>query len=167
MHRNATFPVLLITAGLLWFLHSTALLPNAHSLVAIGLAVAGAAMLLLDGLNEVQVEVPDGGHEGHDRTQRVAQVVHPAVRVAVQRQRAQAPAQLDLQRVRQRIRVLHRIELDHADRILDRVGVHRLHVLADPFQELRTDFAHRDTLMGGTSDSRSSAARAWACSPSP
>ena len=39
MHRNATFPVLLITAGLLWFLHSTALLPNAHSLVAIGLAV--------------------------------------------------------------------------------------------------------------------------------
>ena len=43
MHRNATFPVLLITAGLLWFLHSTALLPNAHSLVAIGLAVAGAA----------------------------------------------------------------------------------------------------------------------------
>ena len=52
MHRNATFPVLLITAGLLWFLHSTALLPNAHSLVAIGLAVAGAAMLLLDGLNK-------------------------------------------------------------------------------------------------------------------
>lgn len=52
MHRNATFPVLLITAGLLWFLHSTALLPNAHSLVAIGLAVAGGAMLLLDGLNK-------------------------------------------------------------------------------------------------------------------
>ena len=52
MHRIATFPVLLITAGLLWFLHSTALLPNAHSLVAIGLAVAGAAMLLLDGLNK-------------------------------------------------------------------------------------------------------------------
>ena len=48
MHRNATFPVLLITAGLLWFLHSTALLPNAHSLVAIGLAVAGAAREHID-----------------------------------------------------------------------------------------------------------------------
>lgn len=52
MHRNATFPVLLITAGLLWFLHSTELLPSTRSLLAIGLAVAGGAMLLLDGLNK-------------------------------------------------------------------------------------------------------------------
>ena len=52
MQRSATFPILLITLGVLWFLHSTELLPNTRSLLALGLACAGLALLLLDGLNK-------------------------------------------------------------------------------------------------------------------
>lgn len=51
MQRSATFPILLITLGVLWFLHSTELLPNTRSLLALGLACAGL-LLLLDGLNK-------------------------------------------------------------------------------------------------------------------
>ena len=79
----------------------------------------------------------------------------------------QALAQRLLQLGRQAVRVLHRIELDHAGRFLDRIGVHAQHVLADAFQKLGTDGAHRGSLIGGTGDSRNSAARAWACRPSP
>jgi hypothetical protein len=106
---------------------------------------------------------------GHARIggQRFAQVVHPGIRVAVQRESAQALAQFNLQRVRQRIGVLHRIELDHADRVLDRIGVHRLHVLADPLHQLGADCCHLFSRIGGTWVSRNSAARAWACRPSP
>ena len=61
----------------------------------------------------------------------MAQVVHAAVRVAVERQRTQARAQFGLQISGQAVRVLHGVELDHAFGILDGVGVHGLHVLAD------------------------------------
>jgi hypothetical protein len=50
--RSAAAPVLLIILGCLWFLKSTALLPNTTTLLALLLAVAGIALLLLDGLNK-------------------------------------------------------------------------------------------------------------------
>ena len=53
---------------------------------------------------------------GHLRVsgQRPAQVIDAAVRVAVERQRAQSPAEFSLQLGGQPVRVLHGIYLDHA-----------------------------------------------------
>jgi hypothetical protein len=79
----------------------------------------------------------------------------------------EALAQLGLQLGRQPKRVLHGIELDHAGRVLDRVGVHGLHVLTDPLQESGIEPAHLVFRIGGTVFKRISAARAWACKPSP
>ena len=65
--------------------------------------------------------------------QRRAQVVDAAVRVTVQRQCAQALPQFRLQRSGQAMWVFHRVELDHADRVLNRVGMDGLDILANQF----------------------------------
>ena len=95
-----------------------------------------------------------------------SQIIDAAIGVTVQSQGAQAFTQSFLQRWRQAERVLHRIELDHADRILNGVGVHGLHILPNSAHELGTD-GHGASLIGGTGFKRNSAARAWACRPSP
>ncbi|MNT23480.1 hypothetical protein D3C72_1588990 [compost metagenome] len=63
--------------------------------------------------------------------QRALQVGAAVAGVAVERQRAQARAQFGLQRGRQAVGVLHRVELEEAARVLHRVGVHGAHVGAD------------------------------------
>jgi hypothetical protein len=94
--------------------------------------------------------------------QRTAQVVQPGTGVAVQRHRAQALAELGLQCGRQPVWVLHRVHLQEAGGILHRVGVHGLHVLPDEGREagVQGGFGHGVRM-------RISAARAWACKPSP
>ena len=52
MRPSATFPLLLIVLGTLWFLHSSALLPDSTTLLAILLAGAGVALLAIDGVNK-------------------------------------------------------------------------------------------------------------------
>lgn len=52
MRRGATYPLLLIILGSLWFLRSTALLPDTATLLALLLAGAGLALLLIDGFNK-------------------------------------------------------------------------------------------------------------------
>jgi hypothetical protein len=104
------------------------------------------------------------GGQVHIARQGGLEVVDARAGVAVHGHRAQARAQRGLQRGRQRERVLHRVELDHAGGVLHGVGVHGLHVLADHVQRVP---AHREPRIGGTSWSRNSAARAWACRPSP
>ena len=99
-------------------------------------------------------------------SQCMAQFVHTLAGVAVESQSAQTLAQSLLQISRQAVRVLHRVELDHARRILDGVGVHGLHVLADALHQLGAH-GHVGSRMGGTGFKRNSAARAWACRPSP
>jgi len=102
--------------------------------------------------------------------QRLAKLVHTLAGVAIERQRAQTLAQSLLQIRRQAVRVFHRVELDHARRILDGIGVHGLHVLADALHQLGAHGgrgAHWGALIGGTGFKRNSAARAWACKPSP
>ena len=70
-------------------------------------------------------------------------------------------AQLRLQVWRQGVGVFHGIELDHACGILHRIGVHSLHIVADKAQigcwRVHALFPCK----------RISAARAWACKPSP
>ena len=90
--------------------------------------------------------------------------IDTAAGVAVDRHRAQSLTQGLLQRWRQTEGVLHRVELDHAGRVLDGVGVHALHVAADVLHRIG---AHGVPRIGGTAGRRSSAARAWACRPSP
>src|SRR6185369_7903830 len=81
-------------------------------------------------------------------------------RVTVQRQGTEALPERGLQVQRQAMRVFHRIELDQAGRRLDRIGVHALYVLAkDTAGHVSGTRAHRFNLI--------SAARAWACRPSP
>ena len=101
--------------------------------------------------------------------ERMAQIVHAAIGVAVERQGAQSLAQSLLQIRWQSVRVFHRVELDHAHRVLDGIGVHGLHILADALHQLGAHWggAHWGSRMGGTGFRRSSAARAWACRPSP
>ena len=53
--KNATFPLLLIVIGLIWFLRSTGLAPETSTLVALFLAIAGVALLVLDGFNKSTV----------------------------------------------------------------------------------------------------------------
>ncbi|MGL6072289.1 hypothetical protein [Craterilacuibacter sp.] len=52
MKSGATFPLMLIVLGSLWFLRSTALLPDTQTLLALLLAGAGLALLLIDGINK-------------------------------------------------------------------------------------------------------------------
>ena len=53
--KSATFPLLLIVVGLIWFLRSTGLAPEASTLVALLLVVAGFTLLILDGFNKSTV----------------------------------------------------------------------------------------------------------------
>ena len=95
--------------------------------------------------------------------QRLLQVVNAGAGVAVDGHGAQALTQFGLQLGRQRKGVFHRVELDHAGRVLDRVGVHGLDVLPNKAQGVRcVHGSHFAARMGGTTLSRSSAARAWA-----
>ena len=48
-------PLALIIIGALWFLKTTDILPATSTLVAIGLLIAGAAVLLLDGINKQSI----------------------------------------------------------------------------------------------------------------
>jgi hypothetical protein len=50
--KSAAWPIVLITLGSLWFLKSTALLPQTATLLALLLALTGVAILLLDGYNK-------------------------------------------------------------------------------------------------------------------
>ena len=61
----------------------------------------------------------------------MAQIVNAGIGITVQRQRSEPLAQRGLQLGRQGVRVLHRVQLDHAARILDGVAVHGDDVLAD------------------------------------
>ncbi|MCY1537150.1 hypothetical protein D9M68_726360 [compost metagenome] len=92
------------------------------------------------------------------------EIVDARAGVAVHGHGAQSGAERNLQIGRQRERVLHRVELDHAGGVLHGVGMHGLHVLADHVQRIS---AHWEPRIAGTSSNRSSAARAWACRPSP
>ena len=84
-------------------------------------------------------------------------------RIAVDRDPAEALAELLLQRLGQAKRVLHRVELDQAAALLDRVGVHRAHVLAEDAGSARAAVVAHDR----PASSRISAARACASRPSP
>lgn len=52
MRPGATFPLILILLGSLWFLHSTALLPDSHTVLALLLTGTGIALLFIDGFNK-------------------------------------------------------------------------------------------------------------------
>ena len=99
--------------------------------------------------------------------QRSAQVIDPAIGITVQRQRTEALTERGLQSGGQAVRIFHRVELDHAAGRLDGVGVHGLDVLPDQFFEFWVKDGHWLIRMAGTSCKRISAARAWACRPSP
>lgn len=48
-------PLVLIIVGAIWFLKSTHILPPTATLLAIGLAVGGAAVLVMDGINKQSI----------------------------------------------------------------------------------------------------------------
>jgi hypothetical protein len=52
MKKSAALPIALICLGAVWFLKSTALLPNTSTLLALLLIAAGCLLGLLDGLNK-------------------------------------------------------------------------------------------------------------------
>lgn len=53
--KDAALPVLMIVLGAVWLLHSLHWLPDIHRLWVIGLAGAGVAILLLDGITKSSV----------------------------------------------------------------------------------------------------------------
>ncbi|MBV8680577.1 MAG: hypothetical protein JO338_09030 [Aquitalea sp.] len=52
MKKSAALPITLICLGSVWFLKSTALLPNTSTLLALLLAAAGCLLLIIDGFNK-------------------------------------------------------------------------------------------------------------------
>ncbi|WP_373699299.1 hypothetical protein [Neisseria dentiae] len=52
---SLALPLFLIIAGAVWFLKATGILPATATLIAIGLAVAGVAVLVMDGINKQSV----------------------------------------------------------------------------------------------------------------
>ena len=52
---SLALPLLLIIAGAIWFLKSTGILPATATLIAIGLAIAGIAVLVMDGINKQSI----------------------------------------------------------------------------------------------------------------
>lgn len=52
MRKSATLPIVLICLGSVWFLKSTALLPDTSTLLALLLAVTGGLLWLIDGFNK-------------------------------------------------------------------------------------------------------------------
>ena len=53
--RSLFFPLLLIIAGSLWFLKSIDLLPDTAAMFAMGLAVFGFLVMVMDGLNKQSI----------------------------------------------------------------------------------------------------------------
>lgn len=53
--KSVAWPIVLITLGSLWFLKSTALLPDTPILLAVLLALAGVGIFLIDGLNKTSL----------------------------------------------------------------------------------------------------------------
>lgn len=53
--RDAAFPVILIVLGIAWLLNSLDMLPEVHWLWILGLAGAGVAILLLDGITKSSI----------------------------------------------------------------------------------------------------------------
>ena len=87
-----------------------------------------------------QVEAVRDLGMGH---QRPAQVIDTAIGIAVERQCTQALAQLLLQRGRQTMRILHRVELVQSARVLNRIGMHAGNVAA---QRACHQFGERNSL---------------------
>lgn len=52
---SLALPLFLILFGAVWFLKTTGILPATATLIAIGLAVAGIAVLVMDGINKQSV----------------------------------------------------------------------------------------------------------------
>ncbi|WP_199053090.1 hypothetical protein [Aquitalea sp. ASV15] len=52
MKKSAALPIALICLGSVWFLKSTALLPNTSTLLSLILAAAGCLLLIIDGFNK-------------------------------------------------------------------------------------------------------------------
>lgn len=52
---SLALPLFLIVAGAVWFLKTTGILPATSTLVAAALALAGAAVLIMDGINKQSV----------------------------------------------------------------------------------------------------------------
>jgi len=52
MKKSAALPIALICLGVVWFLKSTALLPNTTTLLSVLLAAAGCLLFIMDGLNK-------------------------------------------------------------------------------------------------------------------
>lgn len=52
---SLALPLLLIIAGAIWFLKSTGILPATATLIAIGLAIGGIAVLVMDGINKQSI----------------------------------------------------------------------------------------------------------------
>lgn len=52
---SLALPLFLIIAGAVWFLKTTGILPATATLIAVGLAVAGAAVLVMDGINKQSI----------------------------------------------------------------------------------------------------------------
>ena len=52
---SLALPLLLIIAGAIWFLKSTGILPATATLISIGLAIGGIAVLVMDGINKQSI----------------------------------------------------------------------------------------------------------------
>lgn len=52
---SLALPLFLILFGAVWFLKATDILPATATLIAAGLAIAGAAVLIMDGINKQSV----------------------------------------------------------------------------------------------------------------
>ena len=96
--------------------------------------------------------------------ERAAQGLDAGARVAVQRDGTQPLAELLLQLRRQSVGVFHGVELDHPCSVLHRVRLHGLDVGA---QHKAGPLAQDGIGHAVIQRKRISAARAWACSPSP
>ncbi|MDO5059389.1 MAG: hypothetical protein Q4D82_05535 [Neisseria sp.] len=55
MPQSLTLPLVLITAGAVWFLKATDILPATSTMIAAALVVVGFAVLLADGINKQSV----------------------------------------------------------------------------------------------------------------
>ncbi|WP_373754414.1 hypothetical protein [Neisseria weixii] len=52
---SLALPLFLILFGAVWFLKTTGILPATATLIAIGLAVAGLAVMIMDGINKQSI----------------------------------------------------------------------------------------------------------------
>lgn len=56
MHSRSLFlPLFLIVIGSLWFLKSTALMPDTSSIIAVAFGVLGLLVMLMDGINKQSI----------------------------------------------------------------------------------------------------------------